>query len=548
MLAFLFRTFEAEGFEIPTGSMAPTLMGMHKDFECPQCGYAYQVGASHEVDLETGRQTGDLIKSATCPMCRFPTRLDQDNPLGRSYRTYSGDRIQAAKFTYYGGQEAQRWDVTLFKYPHGAETNYIKRLVGLPNETLSVWHGDLYVRPQGESAFKISRKPAEKVRATLQEVYDNDYLLEKLIERGWPLRWQSRETAGGAAWQAEDQGRRFSVTAKADAASWLAYEHTPPSWNDWQALEQGPLPAGTSVSPQLVTDFCAYNTGATTATGPPKKQALFAQGLHWVGDLAIDFTCDVAADTGKLLIDLVEAGRHYQCAIELSSGEASLSIDGQVLGKAHTPVQGSGEYELSFANVDDQLFLWVDGDVIEFPESVGGGLPYPTPSAARPQPDDLRPARIGAQGAKVDVRHLRLRRDIYYIACRAPRQFPDYSISIDDYDPNCPLFSQLDEQHIRRMMSDPNVWGFFDGRRPVEFVMGANQFLMFGDNSSASMDSRLWLRSDNSGDPALVDRSLLIGKAMFVYWPHAWETPVSIDVVGYPVPFYPNFRKFRLVR
>ena len=52
VLAFLFRTFEAEAFVIPTGSMAPTLMGRHKDFDCPKCGYNYQVSASEEVDAE----------------------------------------------------------------------------------------------------------------------------------------------------------------------------------------------------------------------------------------------------------------------------------------------------------------------------------------------------------------------------------------------------------------------------------------------------------------------------------------------------------------
>ena len=31
ILAFLFRAFVAEAFVIPTGSMAPTLMGQHKD-------------------------------------------------------------------------------------------------------------------------------------------------------------------------------------------------------------------------------------------------------------------------------------------------------------------------------------------------------------------------------------------------------------------------------------------------------------------------------------------------------------------------------------
>ena len=46
ILAFLFRAFVAEAFVIPTGSMAPTLMGQHKDVHCPECGYWYQAGAS----------------------------------------------------------------------------------------------------------------------------------------------------------------------------------------------------------------------------------------------------------------------------------------------------------------------------------------------------------------------------------------------------------------------------------------------------------------------------------------------------------------------
>ena len=38
VLAFLFRTFEAEALVIPTGSMAPTLYGQHRDVYCEQCG------------------------------------------------------------------------------------------------------------------------------------------------------------------------------------------------------------------------------------------------------------------------------------------------------------------------------------------------------------------------------------------------------------------------------------------------------------------------------------------------------------------------------
>src|SRR4051812_44916360 len=48
ILALLVRGFEAEGFVIPTGSMAPRLMGRHKEVTCPQCKYVYSVNASNE--------------------------------------------------------------------------------------------------------------------------------------------------------------------------------------------------------------------------------------------------------------------------------------------------------------------------------------------------------------------------------------------------------------------------------------------------------------------------------------------------------------------
>ena len=38
MLAFLFRGFVVEGFQIPTGSMAPTLLGKHVRFTSPHSG------------------------------------------------------------------------------------------------------------------------------------------------------------------------------------------------------------------------------------------------------------------------------------------------------------------------------------------------------------------------------------------------------------------------------------------------------------------------------------------------------------------------------
>src|SRR5271165_6919183 len=80
VLAFLFRTFEAEAFVIPTGSMAPTLMGKHKDLECPMCHYRYPVSASDHQNSDVATR----VYHATCPMCRFTADLAPDNPQKKS--------------------------------------------------------------------------------------------------------------------------------------------------------------------------------------------------------------------------------------------------------------------------------------------------------------------------------------------------------------------------------------------------------------------------------------------------------------------------------
>ena len=35
-----------------------------------------------------------------------------------------------------------------------------------------------------------------------------------------------------------------------------------------------------------------------------------------------------------------------------------------------------------------------------------------------------------------------------------------------------------------------------------------------------------------------MDRDLLIGKALFIYWPHSWD---QIPGTKIPLPFFPNF-------
>jgi hypothetical protein len=73
VLVLLLKTFLAEAFVIPTGSMATTLLGYQKEVTCQKCGFPFLVNASKEADpQETHRQ--DVV-SCKCPNCQYQNRL-----------------------------------------------------------------------------------------------------------------------------------------------------------------------------------------------------------------------------------------------------------------------------------------------------------------------------------------------------------------------------------------------------------------------------------------------------------------------------------------
>ncbi len=523
ILAFLFRTFEAEAFVIPTGSMAPTLMGRHKDLNCPDCDYPFQVNASEE---EGG---GVLVAGSRCPMCRL---LFDTRDVAR-YPSYKGDRILVEKITYRTG-EPSRWDVAVFKYPQEAATNFIKRVVGLPGETIRLQHGRVYYRPPSAAGedFVVARKSPEKILAMKQPVYDNDYVLPWMVERGWPLRWQG--TDGAAHWQVSEDLRRFRTQGAAEQPVWLRYRHFVPSTDEREALAAGTLPAGYRPRPQLITDFNAYNTNVNgRGFHPSGHDRTRGLGVHWVGDLIVECTLTAESAAGEFLLELVKGGRRMECRIDLASGEAALAIEGLegFHPRGTTPIRGPGSYRLRFANVDDQLTLWVDGRVVAFDQPpTFGPLGNHRPTAA-----DLAPVGLGSQGAAVEVSSLRILRDIYYIAGRT--SWPNDVIA--DYPRHDRPFTTLSEENLAAFFSDPTQWDIFDRLVASEYSLGEDQFFTLGDNSARSKDGRLWEQEH------FVDRELLIGKALWLYWPHSWHRIPNTNI---PFPYFPNFERMKLVR
>lgn len=535
VLAFLFRTFAAEAFVIPTGSMAPTLMGRHKDVVCPECGCPYQISASNEVSADTNKSRDIFVVAGTCPNCRYTMALGDDQGHGKpgsSSPSYNGDRILVGKFAY-DYTDPRRWDVAVFKWPGGSEINYIKRVVGLPGETIKIRHGDIFVRPAGQSEFAIARKPPEKLEAVLQPVYDNDYVPSALIRQGWPTRWSPAPGASSTAgqWRTSDDLRTFHTNGSAPELTWLRYQHFVPSSEDWQNAVRGKFFSASSLRPQLVSDFTAYNTEVWVPHVSEKLGDWL--GLHWVGDLAVEGVLDVESPQGQVVLELVKGGRRFRCQWDVASGQAQLSIQGlpDYHPVARTDLHGPGRYHVRFANADEQLVLWVNQSVVTFDQTTA----YPTLGNNVPTRDDLEPVRIGSQGTALGLSHLRLRRDLYYIADRASARKV-----ICDFPPESRAYQPMTARRVAQFLSDPEEWGAFQDRREVEFPLDEDQYLVLGDNSAQSSDCRLW-----SGFESYVSRELLIGRALYVYWPHSWDRLPGLQLW---CPLFPNFARMRFIR
>ena len=66
-------------------------------------------------------------------------------PTGSMLNTIQeGDRIIASRMAY-NNNDPERYDIILFKYPDNEEQIYVKRIIGLPGETVQIVNGVVYV-------------------------------------------------------------------------------------------------------------------------------------------------------------------------------------------------------------------------------------------------------------------------------------------------------------------------------------------------------------------------------------------------------------------
>src|SRR5690606_8745660 len=134
--------------------------------------------------------------------------------------------------------------------PH---VNYIKRLVGLPGETIRIRQGDIHMRRSDSDPWVIQRKEdLNKQRDIQLLVYDDRFpptaLLNAGAEERWvPASWTETDTTMGGwpstenSWKPDPVARTYAADATDDQLHWLRYRNLIASREQWETAKSGRL-------------------------------------------------------------------------------------------------------------------------------------------------------------------------------------------------------------------------------------------------------------------------------------------------------------------
>jgi signal peptidase I len=589
ILALIVRVFVVQAYVIPSGSMAPTLLGAHLRFRCPDCGYDFAVNfPSPSTDdaaalpanagpLPVGKTDEhgksimeDTVFSIRCPNCGLKMPADASNAdsesSARNTPVHYGDRILVFK-SIYEFQQPRRWDVSVFISPwsvrsgrYDYDINFIKRLVGLPGESLMVLDGDVYTSasaemPPEQQHWTIQTKPAYAQEALWRVVYDNDFYPLRAKVTAHAETSPSPRPSPAVSGEGEKAGRWTFPWQPAGGSGWNVETPGGPGRTLHFGNLNGPgrLRFNPDANPDIfpLTDWLAYD-----ATKPLDAEDGFVRGNKYhmepygqemvprwnVSDLKLQFLYERSAGDGALEASLTKLGHRFVARIGPRVAEVYHEFpDGrqaQLIGSA--PLDGlvGKPRFVEFSNVDYRVTLRIDDqDVVR--SSPGQYAPdVPALLSLHQEQDRLTRGRaageqirkvfpratveIVAEKQTASLTHLSLWRDVYY----TPSFHDGGFTALTNGRPDAPI-------HLSAG----------DGDREPEYFF-------LGDNSILSADGRLWGSRVGLGatenlevEAGRVPRRFLLGRAFYVYWPAGYRpfSDSGPDIV-------PNFGGMRLIR
>lgn len=342
------RTWLVEGLFVPlvvaTDSMSPTLRGPHRNVVCGACGLRFVVDAGAQ---------------AVCPNCGH---LDT---AAAGQVNLPGDRVLLDKATFQL-RRPRRWEVVALRDPTRPDRVALKRVVGLPDETITIRDGDVCANG------RLQRKTLDQQRAVAVLVYDAAWA--ETTDRWRPER-------PGSAWKSRDGRFVHPPDADAKTADWLVYHHARRVGGQWQ--------------PSPITDLCGQ------ASSQPRR----AEDIHRLGDVLLSLRVVRIEGRGALTIRTGEGDTRFDVQIqsqpprfELRRGDDPNPIAQGRLAPGRSPTQ------LDISRFDRQLLLAIDGRTRLALET----------DATDGHETTSTPFAIGAQELNVELDNVRIFRDVYY--------------------------------------------------------------------------------------------------------------------------------------
>ena len=348
---------------IPRAAMAPMVVGVHTDVTCTNCNFTYPY---HMGDrLQGARWTPRSAKSTTCPNCGQEAKVPPDAPVR------VGDTVLVDKMA-----RPTRWDLLLFRHrPEAGQQPrvHLKRLVGLPGETVEIAGGDLFVDG------RRLRKEPYMARDMWILVYDTQYLPGRTVPDAH--RWVA---APGSKWKG--------------------------AGGKWSVAGAGDVPAVLNFSGRI-TDELAYNDREPRDAASPR-----------VGDVKLDVWLQEFSGKGNIAFQWEFRGLRATATVSASGdveivgrGPAtpgSVSDGQRVTARGHLAGGLPAGQQLSFAFRDGQAYVEQSGIVV-------ASLPF--------GPQDVQAAKsapyrvtgpcllsVSATRSSATISRLVLWRDVYY--------------------------------------------------------------------------------------------------------------------------------------